>query len=242
VTAAGRPLAVVTGGSRGLGRAVCRLFASEGYAVAACARAAKDLRALKDEIQKSGGEIFVASADVGVEKDVRRFAKAVEGRFGRVDVLINNAGVLGPQRPLKDCPSAAWGAAVRTNILGLFHVTKAFLPLFWRQGSGCIINVSSGAGKTGKARWGAYCVSKFAMEGFTQVLAKETAERNIAVYSLNPGPTRTAMRAEAYPEEDPLTLPPPEKIAAAFLALARRNDVRRSGQYFEAREILAGDL
>jgi len=120
----------------------------------------------------------------------------------------------------------------------MFGVTKEALRMMIPQKEGSIINLSSGVGRVGKARWGAYAVSKFGVEGFTQLLAEEMKEHNIRVNAVNPGGTRTDMRAEAYPQEDPLTLPAPDEITKVFVYLASPESEGVTGKSFEARDWL----
>ena len=133
---------------------------------------------------------------------------------------------------------AAWREVMGTNLNGLFLVTREVLPIMLARRSGAIINLTSGVGRVGKARWGAYAVSKAALEGFTQVLADEVRAEGIRVNSVNPAATRTKMRAEAYPAEDPMTLPTPESIMPIFVYLASDESAEVSGQALNAREWL----
>jgi len=125
------------------------------------------------------------------------------------------------------------------NLNGPFFVIKACLPLMTAGGEGSIINVSSGVGRIGKPRWGAYAASKFGLEGLTQVLAAELQPLHIRVNAVNPGGTRTTMRAAAYPEEDPLTLATPEEITPVFVYLASDASRDVTGQSLEARDFLS---
>jgi NAD(P)-dependent dehydrogenase (short-subunit alcohol dehydrogenase family) len=125
---------------------------------------------------------------------------------------------------------------IRVNLHGVFLLSQEAVKRMIVQRHGSIINVSSGVGRVGRARWGAYAVSKFGLEGLTQVLADEVKEFGIRVNSVNPGPTRTEMRAEAYPEEDPLTLPTPEQITPIFVHLASAQSENLTGQMLEAQD------
>jgi len=127
---------------------------------------------------------------------------------------------------------------LKVNLTAQFLVTKEVLRLMIARREGSIINVSSGVGRIGKARWGAYAASKFGIEGLTQLLAEEVKEFNIRVNAVNPGATRTEMRAEAYPEEDPLTLPTPNEITAVFVYLASPESIGVTGKSFDARDWL----
>jgi NAD(P)-dependent dehydrogenase (short-subunit alcohol dehydrogenase family) len=213
-------IALITGGSRGIGRAVASAFAAEGASVFICARNEADVRRAIEEIRSKGGTIHGAAGDVGKIEDAQRIVRAVIDHYGGIEVLVNNASALGPREPIARYPAAAWEEVLRVNLTGLFFVTKEVLQLMIPRRQGSIINVSSGVGRLGKARWGAYAVSKFGLEGFTQMLAEEVSEFGIRVNSVNPGPTRTAMRAEAYPEEDPMTLATPDEITEVFTYLA----------------------
>jgi NAD(P)-dependent dehydrogenase (short-subunit alcohol dehydrogenase family) len=130
----------------------------------------------------------------------------------------------------------AWEKVVRTNLTALFMVTREVLKVMVPHREGSVINVSSGVGRVGKARWAAYAVSKFGVEGFTQVLADEMKDYQIRVNAVNPGGTRTAMRAKAYPDEDPLTLPTPEEITGVFVYLASAGSQAVTGKSFDGRE------
>jgi len=167
---------------------------------------------------------------------VRRIVETAVKRYRRIDVLVNNASLLGSRVAIADYPITDWEAVMRVNLTGVFLLTQQVLQVMIQQRQGSIINVSSGVGRTGKARWGAYACSKAGLEGFTQVLADELKDSGIRVNSVNPAATRTAMRAEAYPDEDPLTLPAPEEIMPIFLYLASDESVGVTGKALDARE------
>jgi NAD(P)-dependent dehydrogenase (short-subunit alcohol dehydrogenase family) len=230
--------ALVTGGSRGIGRAIAEAYARQGAKVFICARDENKLRAAIDEIRNSGGEIAGLAGDVGNQEHGERVVSATVERYGTIDILVNNASILGPREPIANYPVAAWDEVLRINLTGLFLMTRAVLPVMLAQKAGSIINVTSGVGRQGKARWGAYAVSKAGLEALTQVLAEEVSAHGIRVNSVNPAATRTAMRAQAYPDEDPLTLPAPEEILPVFVYLASEAGSRISGQSLEARDWL----
>lgn len=232
-------VALVTGGSRGIGRAVAAAYAREGAAVVMTARDRGSLEAAADEIRKAGGRVVPLLADVADRHQVRNLSEEIQRRFGRVHVLVNNASLLGPRVPIQEYPEEEWEAVIAVNLTGPFFVVKSCLPLMAAAGEGSIINVSSGVGRIGKPCWGAYAASKFGLEGLTQVLAAELAPLHIRVNAVNPGGTRTAMRAAAYPEEDPLTLPTPEQITPVFIYLASDESRNRTGQSLEARDFLS---
>lgn len=230
--------ALITGGSRGIGRAVAMSYAREGARVFICARGEKDLQRAVGEIRSAGGEVEWCVADISRVKDVKLLLKRACEAYGSIHILVNNASVLGPREPIASYPLSAWEKVLKVNLTALFLVTQQTLRIMTGQREGSIINVSSGVGKIGKGRWGAYAVSKFGVEGFTQVLAEEVKEWNIRVNAVNPGGTRTEMRAEAYPDEDPLTLPTPEEIVEVFVYLASSESLGMTGKSFEARDWL----
>ena len=229
-------VALITGGSRGIGKAIAAAYARQGARVFICARGEGDLARTVNEIRDAGGEISGLAGDIGKAQDARRIVAAAVERYGRTDVLVNNASLLGSRVTIADYPITDWEEVVRVNLTGVFLLTQQVLQVMIQQRQGSIINVSSGVGRTGKARWGAYACSKAGLEGFTQVLADELKDSGIRVNSVNPAATRTAMRAEAYPDEDPLTLPAPEEIMPIFLYLATDESVGVTGKALDARE------
>ena len=229
-------VALVTGGSRGIGRAVAAAYAQAGARVYICARNKDDLDTAVRELRASGGEIDGGAADVGSVEDVKRVVRSASHRFGTIDVLVNNASIVGPRVTMVEYPDPAWEEVLRINLSGVFFLCREVLPLMLAKRSGSIINVTSGVGRKGKARWGAYAVSKAGLECLTQVLADEVTDSGIRVNAVNPAATRTAMRAHAYPQEDPLTLPKPEEIIGIFLYLASEASAAVSGQSLDARD------
>ncbi len=230
--------ALVTGASRGIGKAIALAYAREGARVFISARGKKDLAATVEEIHRAGDEANWHAADLSKAGDVKRLVQEVIHCYGTIQILINNASLLGPRETIASYPLSAWEEVVKVNLTGLFMITKEVLGNMIPRGEGTIINVSSGVGRVGKARWGAYAASKFGVEGFTQVLAEEVKDRNIRVNAVNPGATRTEMRAEAYPDEDPMTLPHPDEITEVFVYLATAESAGVTGKSFDARDWL----
>ncbi len=226
-------VALVTGGGSGIGAAVARAFAREGADVMICGRRMDALAVTSEQITTAGGRAIALAADLTRGEDVSRLIRSLRERFGRLDVLVNNAGTLGARAPIAEYPQDVWDAVLAANLTAVFRLTKAAVPLMQRGGS--IINVSSGVGRVGRAGWGAYAVSKFGVEGLTQVAADELRERGIRVNAVNPGGTRTAMRATAYPDEDPAALPSPDDVTPIFLYLASNDSVGVTGRAFDAR-------
>jgi NAD(P)-dependent dehydrogenase (short-subunit alcohol dehydrogenase family) len=231
-------VALVTGASRGIGKAVALAYAKEGAKVFICATRQAPLARAAREIRAAGGEVNYLAADISKTSEVKRIVKEVKRRYGAIHILVNNASVLGPREPIATYPLAAWEEVIKVNLTALFLLTKETLRLMIPQREGSIVNVSSGVGRVGKGRWGAYAASKFGVEGFTQVLADELKDLNIRANAVNPGGTRTEMRAVAYPEEDPLTLPAPEEITGVFVYLASSDSAGVTGKSFDARDWL----
>lgn len=235
-------VALVTGGSRGIGRAIAAAYVQNGASVFICGRNARDIGAALREIPQTDGVIDGIAGDVGQAQDVENIVGQTVQRFGAIDVLVNNASILGPREPIANYPLVAWDEVIRINLTGLFLMTRAVLTIMLERRSGSIINVTSGVGRRGKARWGAYAVSKAGLENFTQVLADEVSQTSIRVNSVNPAATRTRMRAEAYPTEDPLALPAAEEITPIFVYLASDASAGVTGQSLEARDWLGRNI
>jgi NAD(P)-dependent dehydrogenase (short-subunit alcohol dehydrogenase family) len=227
-------VAMITGASQGLGRALALAFAREGARVVINSRSEDTIRPVAEEAESLGAEVLALAADVSRSADGERLVSAAAERYGRIDVLVNNAGVLGPRVPIEEYPEGEWRQVIDANLTGPFLVTKAAIPHMPEGGS--IINVVSGVSVEGRAGWGAYSVSKFGVEGLTQILAAELEERGIRANAVDPGGMRTGMRAAAYPEEDPLTRITPEENTDIFLYLASDESRGVTGQRFKAQE------
>jgi NAD(P)-dependent dehydrogenase (short-subunit alcohol dehydrogenase family) len=212
---------LITGGGQGIGRAAALAFAKEGAQIAICGRNPANLGSVAAELRALGAKVVAESCDVTDESQVHEFVAAVLKEFGVIDVLINNAGVLGPKGALAKVSAEDWRATLAANLTGPFLVTREVLRVsMLKKERGVVVNVSSGQGRRGSAGWGPYAASKFGLEGMSQVWADETRETKIRFYTLSPGPTATAMRAAAAPGEDPKTIKSPAVVAAAFVELA----------------------
>jgi NAD(P)-dependent dehydrogenase (short-subunit alcohol dehydrogenase family) len=227
-------VAMVTGASQGLGRALALAFAREGATVVINSRSDESLRPVIRELNDMGAEVLGAAADVSKGEDVQYLVDVAVEHYGKIDVLVNNAGVLGPRTKLEEHTEEEWRQVIDANLTGLFLITRAVIPHMPEGGS--IINVVSGASSGHRANWGAYAISKFGVEGLTGNLAIELEDRGIRVNAVDPGGMRTGMRAAAYPDEDPHTLITPEENTAVFVYLASDESRGTTGQRFKAQE------
>jgi NAD(P)-dependent dehydrogenase (short-subunit alcohol dehydrogenase family) len=231
-------VAVITGASRGLGRALTLAYAREGANLVLNAREPShaDLEAAAREAEAAGARVLVVTADVSGRADVERLAALALDRFGRVDVLVNNASALGPTPMpyLSDYPPDAWDDVLRTNVTGPFLLTRALVGQMLARGGGAVINVSSDAGVVGYPTWGAYGVSKAALDQLTRTWAAELEGTGVRVNSVDPGSMDTAMHRAAEPDEDPAQWARPEDVTEVFVWLA--SDAARdvTGQRLEA--------
>ena len=231
--------ALITGASSGIGRGLAREFLREGARVFLTARGEARLRETAEELEASHpGRIGYTASDVGDAESAGAMAGAALARFPDLSVLVNNASILGVRAPILEQDPEVWADVLRINTASLLYVTKPLLPALVARNAASIINVSSTVGRIGKPNWGPYAVSKFGLEGFTQTLAAELKETGVRVNSVNPGATRTPMRAAAYPAEDPLTLPTPRRISGVFLYLASPESAGVTGQALNARDYL----
>lgn len=230
---------LVTGASRGIGAALVRAMAGEGARLCLIARDGQQIREVALEVKKSfGSEAYARACDVREARKVSEVVEEAAGRFGRLDLVINNAGVLGEVRPLVECDPEVWRSTIDVNLNGSFYVSRAAASLMQKSGGGRIAFVSSSVGRTMRAHWGSYAVSKWAVEGLMQLFAQERELTGVTAFSINPGGTATRMRHEAYPEEDPRRLPSAEQVAQAFLKILRLGDAQLNGRALNARDYL----
>jgi len=229
---------LVTGAGDGIGRAAALSYAAHGATVVLLGRTESKLEQVYDEIEAEGGPkpglvaLDLASA---TEDNINHLANGLAEEFSHLDGLLHNASVLGERRPIESAGYAAWLEVMQVNVNAQFLLTRALLPLLQAASSASIILTSSGVGRNGRAYWGAYAVSKFATEGFMQVLAGELENTSkVRVNSLNPGATNTAMRRTAYPGELPSDNPAPEDIMATYLYLMGDDSIGITGQPLNA--------
>jgi NAD(P)-dependent dehydrogenase (short-subunit alcohol dehydrogenase family) len=217
---AGR-IALITGASRGIGRAVALRFAHEGATVVAFARTKRDLEKLDDDLRQATGRaaILVAESITDYAK-LDQVAAALAERFKRLDVLVGNAAILGQLSPLTHYTPKQWEETFAVNVTANWRLLRSLEPLLRASEAGRGIFVTSGAAHTDKMYWGPYGASKAALERMIKIYASETAHTQLRVNLVDPGPVRTKMRAQAYPGEDPMILPAPEAITETFVRLA----------------------
>jgi NAD(P)-dependent dehydrogenase (short-subunit alcohol dehydrogenase family) len=214
---------LVTGASDGIGKAVSLAFAAHGATVILLARTTPKLESVYDDIVTAGGAkpaIYPMDLQGAVPDDYRQLAQRVESELGRLDGLLHNAGLLGSLTPIEHYDPIEWLRVIQVNLHAPFLLTQACLPLLKRAPSASLLFTSSGVGRRGRAYWGAYSVAKFAVEGLMQILADELEQNSrVRVNSINPGRVRTAMRAAAYPAENPAELLAPQDIVLPYLYL-----------------------
>jgi len=213
-------LAVVTGASRGIGRAAALALAGAGAHVIALARTQGALEELDDEIRSLGGAATLVPAKVQDYEALDRLGAAIHQRWGKLDILIGNAGVLGDVAPLTHVDPASWETTMAVNLTANWRLIRSLDPLLRVSDAGRAIFVTSGAAHNQRAYRGPYSISKAALEALARTYAAETVSTAVRVMLVNPGPLRTAMRAAVMPGEDPMTLKTPEDLAPHFVRLA----------------------
>jgi NAD(P)-dependent dehydrogenase (short-subunit alcohol dehydrogenase family) len=232
-------VALVTGASRGVGRAAALALAAAGFHIVALARTQGGLEELDDEIRAirpgvEGGATLVP-CDIKDFAAIDRLGEALYRRWGRLDALVGNAGVLGPLTPLHHVEPRQWDDVMQVNVTANWRLIRSLDPLLRRSAAGRVVFVTSGAAHRAELRayWGPYAVSKAALDALARTYAAETATTSqIRVMLVNPGPLRTRMRAAAMPGEDPLTLRPPEDLAPKILAICSA-EWRETGKLYD---------
>lgn len=219
---AGRTI-LVTGAGAGIGRCAARTFAAFGANVVLLGKTQQKLDAVYDEIKaatQTDPTITTCDLETATEEAYAELNELIVEHYGRLDGLLHNAGLLGPRVPIEHYDATNWRRVMHVNVDAVFLLTQSLLPVLRRSDDASVVITSSSVGRVGRAYWGAYAVSKFAVEGFAQVLADELAhEARVRVATLNPGATRTRMRASAYPGEDPRTVAAPETRMDLYLYL-----------------------
>jgi len=205
-------VALITGGGRGIGKAVALAYAREGAKIAFCARTDSEIEQAAQDIGALKAECRGWTCDVSVEESVKEFVAAASKEFGRIDILVNNAGVMTRPTPITELEVRKWDYTIAVNLRGPFLVTQALLPLMMKQRSGSIINVSSMIGRGAYANFTAYATSKWGLEGFTQTLAADVRSSGIRVNSVDPGVVATKLTGYSGSK--------PESVTEVFVYLA----------------------
>jgi NAD(P)-dependent dehydrogenase (short-subunit alcohol dehydrogenase family) len=234
---AGRVIAV-TGAGDGIGRAVAMDAAAHGAQVILIGRTSRKLEAVRSDIVALHGEralIAVLDLEKALAADYDQLADAIASQYGRLDGLVHCAGILGTLTPIEQYDVPTWCKVMHVNVTAAFVLTQVLLPLLRQSPSASVLFTSSGVGRTGRAYWGAYSVSKFAIEGLSQVLAAETSgNTNVRVNVVNPGAVRTLMRRQAFPSEKLESLTLPAAVTPTFLWLLGPDSLGITGESLDA--------
>ncbi|MGW9328997.1 SDR family NAD(P)-dependent oxidoreductase [Bosea sp. NPDC055594] len=225
-------VALVTGASRGIGRAAALAYAEAGAHVVALARTTGALEELDDEIRAVGGSATLVPADLADAGAIEKLGPALLQRWGKLDIMLANAGILGPLAPLTHASPKEWAQVFDINVSANWRLLKSVEPALQASDAGRVILLSSGAAHKCMAYWGPYSISKAAVEAMARTYANETSTSPLRVMLVNPGPLRTRMRAQAMPGEDPQTLRTPEDLAPHLVALASP-DWTETGKIFD---------
>ena len=229
---------LVTGAGSGIGRAAALSFAAHGAQVVLLGRTASKLEKVYDEILAAGGarpSIAVMNLASAQGPEYFQLRDSLQAEFGRLDGLLHNAGLLGERTPLEQADIGKWSEVMHVNLTVPFVMTQVLMPLLNASGDASVIFTSSGVGRRGRAYWGAYAVSKFGIEGLSQVLADETSGAGrLRVNCINPGRARTAMRADAYPFENPNSVPDPAELMGPYLYLMGPDSRGVTGQSLDS--------
>lgn len=229
---------LVTGAGRGIGAAAAKAFAAHGATVLLLGKTEANLTAVYDEIEAAGhpqAAVIPFNLETALPHQYDELAAMLESEFGKIDGLLHNAAIIGPRTPLEQLSGDNFMRVMQINVNAMFMLTSTLLPLLKLSDDASVVFTSSSVGRKGRAYWGAYGVSKFATEGLMQTLADEVdGISNVRANSVNPGATRTSMRALAYPGENPANNPEPEAIMPVYLYLMGPDSQGVNGQAFDA--------
>ena len=228
-------IALVTGASRGIGYATALALAKAGAHIVALARTVGGLEELDDAIKALGGSATLVPLDLKDYAGIDRLGPALHERFGRLDVLVGNAGILGALSPLDHVETKVWDDIMAVNVTANWRLIRALDRLLRSSDAGRVVFVSSGVAALALAYWGPYAVSKAALEALARTYAAETVSTAVRVNLFNPGPTRTRMRATAMPGEDPLSLQLPDRVAEKMLDLCLP-EFQETGKVYDFRQ------
>ena len=219
-------IALITGASRGIGAAVAKRFAAEGAHVILTARTTGGLEEVDDAIRAKGGQATLVPVDLLDYEKIDQMGGAIAQRFGRLDVLVGNAGRLGMLSPMSHIDPPRWERTLGVNLTANWRLIRIMEPLLKLSPAGRANFVTSGAADGRHPYWGVYAVSKAGLEAMVKTWAGELNKTKVRVNLINPGATRTRMRAEAYPGEDPMKVKMPEEVTEPFVQLAMESETR----------------
>jgi NAD(P)-dependent dehydrogenase (short-subunit alcohol dehydrogenase family) len=229
---------LVTGAGRGIGASAAKTFAAQGATVLLLGKTEENLSRVYDAIEAAGhpqAAVIPFNLETALAHQYDELAAMIEAEFGKLDGLLHNASIIGPRTPLEQLSGDNFMRVMQVNVNAMFMLTSTLLPLLKLSQDASVVFTSSSVGRKGRAYWGAYAVSKFATEGLMQVLADEVdGIANVRANSVNPGATRTDMRAQAYPGENPANNPLPDAIMPVYLYLMGPDSTGVNGQAFDA--------
>jgi NAD(P)-dependent dehydrogenase (short-subunit alcohol dehydrogenase family) len=229
---------LVTGAGRGIGATAAKTFAAHGATVLLLGKTEDNLSRVYDAIEAAGhpqAAVIPFNLETALPHQYDELAAMIEAEFGKLDGVLHNASIIGPRTPLEQLSGDNFMRVMQVNVNAMFMLTSTLLPLLKLSADASVVFTSSSVGRKGRAYWGAYAVSKFATEGLMQVLADEVdGIANVRANSVNPGATRTDMRAQAYPGENPQNNPLPEAIMPVYLYLMGPDSTGVNGQAFDA--------
>ncbi|TNL06877.1 YciK family oxidoreductase [Kosakonia cowanii] len=226
---------LVTGASDGIGKEAALTYARHGASLILLGRNEEKLRHVAQQVKDEGqtAQWFILDMATCTPEACQQLASEIATTTSHLDGVLHNAGLLGDICPMSEQDPAVWNEVMQVNVNATFYLTQALLPLLLKSDCGSLVFTSSSVGRQGRANWGAYATSKFATEGMMQVLAEEYQNR-LRVNCINPGGTRTSMRASAFPTEDPQKLKTPADIMPLYLWLMGDDSRRKTGMTFDA--------
>jgi len=228
---------LVTGAGDGIGRQAALSYAEHGATVILLGRTVSKLESVYDEIIAQGSPqpaIIPLDLKGATENHYRDMAATIADQFGKLDGVLHNAGLLGILSPFTHIEKDSWDDIMQVNVTGQFAMTQALIPVMEKSPNASLVFTSSGVGRKGRAFWGPYSVSKFATEGMAQVIADEYEDTKLRTNVINPGATRTSMRAKAYPAEDAKSLKTPKDLMPTYLYLMSGDSIPDNGLCFDA--------
>lgn len=229
---------LITGAGDGIGKATAMAYAEVGAQLILAGRTLAKLEQVYDNIVAAGHTeptLYPIDLEGATDEDYEQLAVEINQQFGRLDGLLHNAGILGQRTPLSNYRSDVWDRVMKVNITAQFQMTQALMPVLEKSPAASVLFTSSGVGRVGRAFWGAYAVSKFAVEGLVQTWASELEGLNgVRINCINPGATATSMRAQAYPAENPQNIATPQQIMPAYLYLMGADSIGVNGQSVNA--------